>query len=190
MSVRMKHQLPRLTAASATWHALEMVTSVVVVHGPWTSTRTPPTTPQTLLILDASRTPLTILTGCSLKDPMTISGTIPLSGKLILINYISIFCFHTDIFFFSGVWLTAPREIMIMLAYSTDPSAFAPILAHREPVMRAGAIMDVQETAQSKCVEGLVTSTSSTPTHTKPQLTTGAVGTLLKTPTTKSGTTT
>ena len=190
MSVRMKHQLPRLTAATATWHALEMVTSVVVVHGPWTSTRTPPTTPQTLLILDASRIPLTILTGCSLKDPMTISGTIRLNGKLILINYISIFCFHTDIFFFSGVWLTAPREIMIMLAYSTDPSAFAPILAHREPVMQASAIMDVQETAQSKCVEGLVTSTSSTPTHTKPQLTTGAVGTLLKTPTTKSGTTT
>ena len=190
MSVRMKHQLPRLTAASATWHALEMVTSVVVAHGRWTSTRTPPTTPQTLLILDASRIPLTILTGCSLKDPMTISGTIPLNGKLILINYISIFCFHTDIFFVSGVWLTAPREIMIMLAYSMAPSAFAPILAHREPVMRAGAIMDVRGTAQSKCVGGLVTSTSSTPTHTKPQLTTGAVGTLLKTPTTKSGTTT
>ena len=76
-----------------------------------------------------------------------------------------------------------------MLVYSMAPSAFAQILAHREPVMRAGAIMDVPETAQSKCVEVLVTSTSSTPTHTKPQLMTGAVGTLLKTPTTKSGTT-
>ena len=77
-----------------------------------------------------------------------------------------------------------------MPAYSMVPSAFAPIPALREPVMRAGAITDVPETAQSKCVEVLVTSTSSTPTHTKPRLTTGAVGTLLKTPTTKSGTTT
>ena len=77
-----------------------------------------------------------------------------------------------------------------MLVYSMAPSAFAQILAHREPVMRAGAIMDVLETAQSKCVEVLGTSIYSTPTHTKPRLTTGAVGTLLKTPTTKNGTTT
>ena len=90
--------------------------------------------------------------------------------------------------FFSGVLLTALREIMIMLAYSMAPNAFVQILAHRESVMRAGAIMDVQETAQSKCVEGLVTSTSSTLTHTKPQLMTGAVATRRKTPTTKSGT--
>ena len=190
MSVWTKHPLPRLMGATATWHALEMVTSVVVGNGPWTSTRTLPTTPPTSLILDASRTPSMILTGCSLRDPTIISGTIHLNGKLILINYISIFCFLTDIFYFSGVWLTAPLEVMIMLVYSMAPSAFAPIPALREPVMRAGAIMDVPETAQSKCVEVLVTSTSSTPTHTKPRLTTGAVGTLLKTPTTKNGTTT
>ena len=142
-----RSQLPRLMGPTATWHALEMATSVVVGNGPWTSTRTPPTTPQTLLILDASRTPSTILTGCSLRDPTTILETIRLNGKLILINYISTFCFHTDIFFFSGVWLTAPLEVMIMLVYSTAPSAFAPIPAHREPVMRAGAITDVPVTA-------------------------------------------
>ena len=173
--------------ATVTQPALEMQTSAVGDLGPWTSTRTLPTTPPTSLILDASRTPSTILTGCSLRDPTTILETIRLNGKLILINYISTFCFHTDIFFFSGVWLTAPLEVMIMLVYSTAPSAFAPIPAHREPVMRAGAITDVPVTAQSKCVEGLDTSISSTPTHTKPQLTTGAVGTVLKTPTTRSG---
>ena len=84
-----KHQLPRLMGANATWHAPEMVISVVVAHGPWTSTRTLPTTPQTLLILDASKTPSTILTGCSLRDPTTISGTTRLNGKLIPLNYIS-----------------------------------------------------------------------------------------------------
>merc|ERR1712012_1279791 len=152
--------------AAATWRALETVTSLVVDHGLWTSTRTLPTTPQTSLILDASRTPSMILTGCSLREPTTISGTTHLNG----------------------VWLTAPLEVTIMLVYSMAPSAFAQILAHREPVMRAGAITDVPETAQSKCVEGSVTSTSSTLTHTKPQLTTGAVATRCKTPTTKSGT--
>ena len=74
-----------------------------------------------------------------------------------------------------------------MPAYSMVPSAFAPILAHRGPVMRTGAIIVVLETAQSKCVEGLDTSTSSTLTHTKQQLMTGDVETLSRIPTTKSG---
>ena len=82
VSVWTKHPLPRLMGATATWHALEIVISVVEGHGPWTSTRTPPTTPQTSLILDASRTPSMILTGCSLRGPITTSGTTHQIGKL------------------------------------------------------------------------------------------------------------
>ena len=74
-----------------------------------------------------------------------------------------------------------------MLVYSMAPSAFAQILAHREPVMRAGAITDVPETAQSKCVEGSVTSTYSTLRHTRQLLMTLDVEALHKTPTTKDG---
>ena len=75
-----------------------------------------------------------------------------------------------------------------MLVCSMVPSAFAPTLVHREPVMLDSAHMAVLEIALSKCVEGLATSTSSTLMHTKQQLMTGAVATRRKTPTTKSGT--
>ena len=84
--------------ATATPPALEMQTSAAGDLGLWISTRTQPTTPLTSLILDASRTPSMILTGCSLREPTTISGTTHLNGKLILIDYISTFCFHTNIF--------------------------------------------------------------------------------------------
>ena len=74
-----------------------------------------------------------------------------------------------------------------MLACSMVPSAYVPTLAHREPVMPDSALMAVLETALSKCVEGLVTSTSSTRMHIKLQLMTGAVVTQSRTPTTRSG---
>ena len=74
-----------------------------------------------------------------------------------------------------------------MQAYSMAPSAFAPTLVHREPVMLDSAHMAVLEIALSKCVEGLATSTSSTLMHTKQQLMTGVVETPCRTPTIKSG---
>ena len=75
--------LQKLMAATVTWVALEMEASVVEGPGLWTSTRILPTTLPNSLILDASRTPSTISTGCSLREPTTISGTTHLTGKLI-----------------------------------------------------------------------------------------------------------
>ena len=77
---------------------------------------------------------------------------------------------------------------MITLAYSMAPSVYAPTQVHREPVTLDNALMVALETAQSKCAEGLGTSTSSTLMHTKQRLMTGAVGTPSRIPTTKSGT--
>ena len=74
-----------------------------------------------------------------------------------------------------------------MQACSMAPSAFAPTLVHREPVMLDSAHMAVLEIALSKCVEGLATSIFSTLMHIKPQLMIGAAGALLKTYTTKNG---
>ena len=152
VSVWTKHPLPRLMGATATWHALEMATSVVVGHGPWTSTRTLPTTPPTLPTLDASRTPSMILTGCSLRGPTTTLGTTHQIGKLNLRFGLTLFLQHLAMF--SGVWLTVPLEAMTMQACSMAPSAFAPTLVHREPVMLDSAHMAVLEIALSKCVEG------------------------------------
>ena len=75
-----------------------------------------------------------------------------------------------------------------MLACSMAPSVSAPTLVHREPVMLDSAHMAALETAQSRCAEGSVTSTSSILMHTKQRLMTGAVGTLSRIPTTKNGT--
>ena len=74
-----------------------------------------------------------------------------------------------------------------MLVCSMVPSAFAPTLVHREPVMLNSAHMAVLEITLSKCVEVSDTSTSSTLTHTKQQLMTGDVETMSRIPTTKSG---
>ena len=74
-----------------------------------------------------------------------------------------------------------------MLAYSMAPSASVQTLVHREPVMLDSAHMAVLEIALSKCVEGLATSTFSTLMHTKQRLMTGAVATLCRILTTRSG---
>ena len=75
--------LHKLTAATVTWVALEMEATVAEGRGLWTSTRTLPTTLPNSLTLDASRTPSTILTGCSLREPTTILGTTRQIGKLL-----------------------------------------------------------------------------------------------------------
>ena len=59
-----------------------MRVSHVEVVGWWTCTRTRPTTLRDSLILDASRTPSTISTGCSSRAPTITFRTTPLSGKL------------------------------------------------------------------------------------------------------------
>ena len=74
-----------------------------------------------------------------------------------------------------------------MLVCSMAPNVYAPTKVQREPVMLGSALMVVLETAQSKCVEGLDTSTYFTLMRTRQQLMNGAVGTQCKTPTTKSG---
>ena len=74
-----------------------------------------------------------------------------------------------------------------MLVCSMAPNVYAPTKVHREPVTLDNALMAALETTQSKCAEGLDTSTSSIRMHTKLQLMSGAVGTQCKTPTTKSG---
>ena len=68
--------------ATAIPPALEMQTSAVGDLGPWTSTRTLPTTPPTSLILDASRTPSTILTECFLRVLTTTFRTTLPNGKM------------------------------------------------------------------------------------------------------------
>ena len=81
----------------------------------------------------------------------------------------------------------AQIETMTMLACSMGPSAYARTLDHRETARKRNALMAVQETIVSKCVEGLDTSIFSTLMHTKPQLMIGAAGALLRTYTTKNG---
>ena len=74
-----------------------------------------------------------------------------------------------------------------MLVCSMALSVYAPTQVQWELVMLDNALMAALETTQSKCAEGLDTSTSSIRMHTKLQLMSGAVGTQCKTPTTKSG---
>ena len=74
-----------------------------------------------------------------------------------------------------------------MLVCSMAPNVYAPTKVHREPVTLDNALMAALETTQSKCAEGLDTSTSSTRMPTEPQLMTGAAATLHKTNITKSG---
>ena len=78
-------------------------------------------------------------------------------------------------------------EIMTMQDCSMGRNAYVQIQVHKETVSRGNAIMGAQETAPSKCVEALATSTSSTLMHTRQPLMTGAVETQHKIPTTKSG---
>ena len=75
-----------------------------------------------------------------------------------------------------------------MLDCSMAPSAYVPILVLRERVMLDNALMAALETIQSRCAEGLDTSTFSTLMPTKQQLMIGAVATRCKIPTTKNGT--
>ena len=74
-----------------------------------------------------------------------------------------------------------------MLAHSTGRNAFAQTLDHRKTARKGNALMVVRATTQSKCVEGLDISTSSTRMPTEPQSMTGAAATLRKTNITKSG---
>ena len=74
-----------------------------------------------------------------------------------------------------------------MLAHSMGHNAFAQTLDHRKTARKGNALMVVQATTQSKCAEGLDTSTSSTRMPTEPQSMTGAAETLHKTNITKSG---
>ena len=74
-----------------------------------------------------------------------------------------------------------------MQACSTARNVSVQTLDPRETAMSLSAHMDVQETTLLTCAEGLGTSTSSTPMHTKQQLMTGAAVTPCRIPTTKSG---
>ena len=78
-------------------------------------------------------------------------------------------------------------ETMTMLACSMGPNAYALTLDHKKTARKTNALMAVQETIVSKCVEGLDTSIFSTLMHTKPQLMIGAVETLLRTYSIKNG---
>ena len=77
--------------------------------------------------------------------------------------------------------------VMTMLACSMDLNAYALTLARKETVNHKNALLVVQGTTVSKCVEDLDISISSTPMHTKPQLMIGAVETQPKTTITKNG---
>ena len=74
-----------------------------------------------------------------------------------------------------------------MLACSMGHNAYAQTLDHKKIVRKGDALMVVQVTTTSECVEGLDTSISSTPMNTEPQLMTGAVETQRKTNITKNG---
>ena len=74
-----------------------------------------------------------------------------------------------------------------MLACSMGHSAYAQTLDHKKTVRRGDALMAVQATTVSKCVEGLDTSISSIPMPTEPQLMIGAVETRHRTNITKNG---
>ena len=76
---------------------------------------------------------------------------------------------------------------MTMLACSMGHNAFAQTLGHKKTARKGNALMVVQGTIASKCVEGLDTSISSTPMPTEPQLMIGAVETHCKTNITKNG---
>ena len=78
-------------------------------------------------------------------------------------------------------------EITTMLAHSMGHNAFAQTLGHKKTARKGNALMVVQATTASKCVEGLDTSISSTPMPTEPQLMIGAVETQRKTNITKNG---
>ena len=80
--------------------------------------------------------------------------------------------------------------IMTMQACSMGHNAYAQTLVRKALASRDSAIMDAQETAPLKCVEGSATSTSSTLTHTQQPLMIGAAETQHRTPTTKNGMTT
>ena len=74
-----------------------------------------------------------------------------------------------------------------MLACSMGHNAYAQTLDHKKIVRKENALMVVQVTTTSECVEGLDTSISFTPMNTEPQLKTGAVETQRKTNITKNG---
>ena len=74
-----------------------------------------------------------------------------------------------------------------MLACSMGHSAFAQTLGRKKTVTKGNAILVVQGTIVSECVEGLDISTSSTLMHTKPQLMIRAVEIHYKTNITKNG---
>ena len=74
-----------------------------------------------------------------------------------------------------------------MLACSMGHSAYAQTLDHKKTARKGDALMAVQATTVSKCVEGLDTSISSTLMPTEPQLMIGAVETHYKTTITKNG---
>ena len=74
-----------------------------------------------------------------------------------------------------------------MPACSMGHNAYAQTLGHKETARKGDALMVVQVTTASKCVEGLDTSTSSIPMPTEPQLMIGAVETHCKTCITKNG---
>ena len=74
-----------------------------------------------------------------------------------------------------------------MLECSMDHSAYAQTPDHKETVRKGNALMVVQATTTSRCVEALDTSIFSILMHTKPQLMIGAVETRLRTFIIKNG---
>ena len=88
---------------------------------------------------------------------------------------------------FLGVSKSALMRITTMLACSMGHSAYAQTLDHKKIVRKENALMVVQVTTTSGCVEGLDTSISSILMPTEPQLMIGAVETHCKTTITKNG---
>ena len=82
---------------------------------------------------------------------------------------------------------SAPMGVTTMPACSMGHNAYAQTLGHKEVARKADALMVVQATTASKCVEGLDTSISSTLMCTAPQLMIGAVAIWHKTNISKNG---
>ena len=78
--------------------------------------------------------------------------------------------------------------VMNMLACNMDLNAYALTPARKETVKHRNALLVVQGTTVSKCVEDLDISISSTLMHTEQQLMIGAVETLCRTNIIKNGT--
>ena len=74
-----------------------------------------------------------------------------------------------------------------MLVCSMGHIAYAQTLGHKKTALKGNALMVVQATTASKCVEGLDTSISSTLMCTAPQLMIGAVEIWHKTNISKNG---